>query len=187
MTDDLDDLRAALKAAPAPDGDAKARAMQLAMENFARMHDGLQGSTKAPRSSEDRNQAAPLNGVRRMLNYLTSRPALAVTTSAAALLVGVAVILPVADLRLPGRDPAPVVKTEAPVTADAPVETVEAEPVLPSPEPVAEAPVAPGDLGNVGRTEGAVAQDSAAMATAPKPEAKVEGDELTRSGEADAA
>ena len=73
MTDDLDDLRSALKAAPAPDAEAKARAMALAMENFER----LQGSTDAARSSEDRPRAAPLNGVRRMFQYLTSRPALA--------------------------------------------------------------------------------------------------------------
>ena len=111
MTDDLDDLRKLLTAAPAPDADAKARAIALAMENF----DRIQGSTDAPRSSEDRQSpAAPLNGVRRMLNFLTSRPALAVSTSAAALLVGVMVILPVADLRLPGRASLPV---EAPQTA----------------------------------------------------------------------
>jgi Ca-activated chloride channel homolog len=96
MTDDLDDLRKMLKAAPAADADAKTRAMALAMENF----DRLQGSTDATRSSEDRpTEAAPLNGVRRMLKFLTSRPALAMTTSAAALLIGVAVILPVTDLR----------------------------------------------------------------------------------------
>ena len=35
-----------------------------------------------------------------MFHYLTSRPALAATTSVAALIIGVAVILPVADLRL---------------------------------------------------------------------------------------
>ncbi|MCU0828206.1 MAG: von Willebrand factor type A domain-containing protein [Tabrizicola sp.] len=95
MTDDLDDLRMLLKAAPAPEADAKARAMALAMENF----DRLQGSADAPRSSEDRTKAAPQNGVRRMFKFLTSRPALAISTSAAALLIGVAVILPVTDLR----------------------------------------------------------------------------------------
>jgi Ca-activated chloride channel homolog len=115
MTDDLDDLRKLLKAAPTPDVDAKARALSLAMENFARLNDSLQGSTDAPRSSEDRQSpAAPLNGVRRMLNFLTSRPALAVSTSAAALLIGVVVILPVADLRVPGRASLPV---EAPQAA----------------------------------------------------------------------
>jgi Ca-activated chloride channel family protein len=122
MTDDLDDLRRALKAAPAPDADAKARAMQLAMENF----DRLQGTPQASRSSEDRTNAAPLNGVRRMFHYLTSRPALAATTSVAALIIGVAVILPVADLRI-GK---PTVV----------VETQKTEPVS-SVDPVAKAPV----------------------------------------------
>jgi Ca-activated chloride channel family protein len=95
MTDDLDDLRKMLKAAPAADADAKARAMALAMENF----DRLQGSTDATRSSEDRLEAAPQNGVRRMLKFLTSRPALAASTSVAALVIGVSVILPVTDFR----------------------------------------------------------------------------------------
>jgi len=112
MSDDLDDLRRALHAAPAPDGEAKARALALAMENFARLHDTRQGSPEASRSSEDRSNAAPLNGVRRMFHYLTSRPALAATTSAAALLIGVAVILPVADLRI-GK-PVAVETTETP-------------------------------------------------------------------------
>jgi Ca-activated chloride channel family protein len=126
MNDDLDDLRAALKAAPAPDGDARARAMKLAMENFDRLQGQRQGSTEAPRSSEDRSKAAPLNGVRRMFHYLTSRPALAATTSVAALIIGVAVILPVADLRIgkptvveaPKTEPAPPVEplAEAPLT-----------------------------------------------------------------------
>jgi Ca-activated chloride channel family protein len=136
VTDDLDDLRRALKAAPAPDADAKARAMALAMENFARLHDPLQGSKEASRSSEDRPGAAPLNGVRRMFQYLTSRPALAATTSVAALLIGVAVILPVADLRI-GK---PV--TEAPTTTPVvstehvakPAPTTEAT-ATPTPEP----------------------------------------------------
>jgi Ca-activated chloride channel homolog len=115
MTDDLDLLRAALRSAPAPDGDARTRAMTLAVENFARLHDQAQGSASPARSSEDRpSEAAPLNGVRRMLNFLTSRPALATTTSLAALVIGVAVILPVADLRLPVQTVAPEVKTEAP-------------------------------------------------------------------------
>ena len=130
MTDDLHDLRHVLKAAPAPDAEAKARAMQLAMENF----DRLQGSTQVPRSSEDRPKAAAMNGVRRMFNLLTSRPALAMTTSAAALVLGVAVILPVADLRPtgPGALPAsetPTAKRSAPADAAAPA-TAPADPAL---------------------------------------------------------
>ena len=123
MTDDLDDLRRGLKAAPAPDGEAKARAMRLAMENF----DRLQGMPEAPRSSEDRSKAAPLNGVRRMFHYLTSRPALAATTSVAALIIGVAVVLPVADLRI--GQPTVVVQ-EAP----------KATKIVPPTEPVAKVP-----------------------------------------------
>lgn len=113
MTDELDALRRGLQSAPAPDPVAKVRALTLAMENF----DRLQGSADPVRSSEARpTGAAPLNGVRRMLTYLTSRPALAMTTSAAALVIGVAVILPVADL----RQPAPQLRAEAPAKAAAP-------------------------------------------------------------------
>ncbi len=122
MTNDLDDLRRGLRAAPTADAEAKARAMSVAMENFDRLHESLQGLDDPTRSSEDRQTlAAPLNGVRRMLNFLTSRPALAVSTSAAALLIGVAVTLPVGDLRLPGLAEPPQVKTEAapPPMADA--------------------------------------------------------------------
>lgn len=125
MTDDLDDLRAALKRVPAPDADAKARAMQLAMENF----DRLQGSTDEARSSEDRQmKAAPQTGVRRMLNFLTTRPALATTTSIAALAIGVAVILPVADLQIGQPETPEVTKTETPLTGDTTVATKKAEP-----------------------------------------------------------
>jgi Ca-activated chloride channel family protein len=183
MTDDLSDLKAALRAAPAPDADARARAMALAMENFDRLQGQPQGSTEAPRSSEDRPRAAPLNGVRRMFHSLTSRPALTVTTSVAALVIGVAVILPVADLRLPGRVEAPATATEAakpevaqgesaadaavaeaPAT-DAPTDlarkaVVETEPV-PAPQPEA----APMDLAQEARP-GAPAATGGAMADA---------------------
>ncbi len=144
MTDDLDDLRAALGSAPAADPAAKARALTLAMENFDRLQGSPQGFGDPARSSEDRQSpAAPLNGVRRMLTFLTSRPALAISTSAAALLIGVAVILPVADLRLPGRTSpaveapqttAPKAATEAPADlarkaeADSLTSVAEAEP-----------------------------------------------------------
>ena len=146
MTDDLDALRAALRSAPAPDQDAKTRALALAMENF----DRLQGSADPARSSKDRQSpAAPLNGVRRMLNFLTSRPALAVSTSAAALLIGVVVILPVADLRIapaPTLQPqadAPAVREElarkAAPEADAAVASADAVSSVANAEPVPEA------------------------------------------------
>ena len=115
MTDDLENLKAALKIVPAPDADTRARAMALAMENFDRLQGQYQGSPGPARSSKDRpSEAAPLNGVRRMLNLLTSRPALAATTSIAALLIGVAVILPVTDLRI-GQ---PVIPTPDPTRTE---------------------------------------------------------------------
>lgn len=124
MTDDpdLDALKAALKAAPAADPQARDAALKLAMENF----DRLQGSTAPSRSSQDRPQGAGfLNGVLSMLNFLTSRPALAASTSVAALVIGVAVILPATRNNTPPVAP----KTEAPeapVPAPAPAETAAA-------------------------------------------------------------
>jgi Ca-activated chloride channel homolog len=67
MSDDLNDrdlaaLRAALRATPAPDADARAATLRLAMENF----DRLQGSTERPRPSEDRPvRAGFMDGVRK--------------------------------------------------------------------------------------------------------------------------
>ena len=98
MTDDLDDLKSALRALPAADPAAKAAAIALAMKNF----DGLQGSTNPTRPNQDRQkQAGFLNGVRKMLTSLTSRGFLAATTSAAALCLGLIVVLPALDKSRP--------------------------------------------------------------------------------------
>jgi Ca-activated chloride channel family protein len=142
MTDDLDALRRALQAAPPPEAGAKARAVTLALENFDRLQASRQGSAPEARSSQDRpDVAVPLTGVRRMLSYLSTRPALALTTSAAALVLGVAVVLPVADLRLPGHDAAH--SADAPVLA--PDAVARPEPAAPAgPATLAEAaPEAP--------------------------------------------
>ena len=188
MTDDLDDLRAALQTVPAPDADARARALALAMENF----DRLQGSAVASRPNEDRPQrAAPLNGVRQMLTFLTSRPALAATTSIAALMIGVAVILPIADIRI-GQSPLQQPQTETPVLGglivpeakpDTLAETNQAPADLArkaSPEvaatgtPVAEAPAALYEGEAAASTAGTMAD-----APAPKAEAAETGIALT--------
>lgn len=208
MTDDLDDLRRALKAAPAPEGEARARAMQLAMENF----DRLQGSTEPLRSSEDRTNAAPLNGVRRMFHYLTSRPALAATTSVAALIIGVAVILPVADLRIgkptvvvetPKTEPTPPIEPVAKAPVTEPVATTPSESVdpamgtLPKPAPTTEATGALGgeassaaDTGDVVITEGnssSLAQ-SGTMEASPTPKSReTASEDLARTMEGDSA
>ncbi|WP_112311882.1 vWA domain-containing protein [Pseudogemmobacter bohemicus] len=100
MTDDLNDLRAALKSAPASDPEARARALALAMENF----DRIQGSADQSRHKEDRpgadtpRRAGFFGGVRQMMNFLTAKPALLATTSAAALVVGLAFVLPLGTI-----------------------------------------------------------------------------------------
>ena len=91
MTDDLDKLKAALQTLPPADASAKAAALSLAMTNF----DALQDSGNPVRPNQDRpSQAGFLNGVRSMLTNLTSRGFLAATTSAAALCLGLIVVLP---------------------------------------------------------------------------------------------
>lgn len=110
MTDELDALKAALRAVPAPDAGAKAAAMQLAVENFARLQSSLQGSTEAARPMQDRPvKAGLLQKGLAMLNALKMKPVLAATTSVAALLVGVVVILP-----LSGKGPMQEARKKAP-------------------------------------------------------------------------
>lgn len=94
MMDEVDTLKAALRAVPAPDADAKAAAMRLAIENF----DRLQESTEVSRHKQDRPvRAGILQKGLAMLNALKMKPVLAATTSVAALLVGFVVILPLSD------------------------------------------------------------------------------------------
>lgn len=146
MTDDFDALRDALKrAAPAPDPDARARAMAQAMENF----DRLQGSAKAARSSDSPPaQAGVIAGVIAMLKALNTKPVLAASTSAAALMIGFVVVLPLTD-RLPGRADLPgavppvVADAEARLRREAPAEgNAAASSVAEAAPPVTEAPAA---------------------------------------------
>ena len=89
MTDDLEKLRAGLKALPPdPDPSVKAAALARAMESFGR----AQESAKQPRPMSDRpERAGLLTGVRDMLNRLTTRPALTMTASVAAIAVALAI------------------------------------------------------------------------------------------------
>lgn len=104
MTDELDALKAALRALPAAQPAAKANDLQLAMENF----DRLQESSDPLRPNQDRPQkGGVLTGVRTMLNALKTRPLLAATTSAASLLAGFAIILPLVGQGPLNRDIAP--------------------------------------------------------------------------------
>lgn len=93
MTDDLDDLKAAMRAAtPAPDPAKKAVDLALAQKNFV-TH---QGSTDAARQTSDRPQRGLFRGVRSMFQTLTSRGGL--VTSTALIAVGFVAFFPVADM-----------------------------------------------------------------------------------------
>ena len=176
MTDDLDRLKSALRAAPpAPDADAKARAMARAMENF----DRLQGSADAARSSDSPPpKAGVIAGVLSMLKSLSSRPVLAATTSAAALIAGIAVILPLTGqgplhrADLPDA-PAPVTGPEASSMAEAaPPEQRRAAPATDDqPMLATEAPAAPADAEADMLADAAPVEEMAAQ-PAPPPAAK---------------
>ncbi len=136
MTDDLDALRAALRATPAPDGDQRAATLRLAMENF----DRFQGSTDQPRPSQDRpSRAGFWMGVKTMLSNLNLRPSLVATTSVAALCLGVVIMLPPGSLTQGGQtggvivDSDPLPKTQG--TDAAPTETINPQvPVVVAPK-----------------------------------------------------
>lgn len=90
MTDDLDKLRAALKAAePRPDADVKARMIAAAEKNFA----AAQGSVAGLRPMSDRPQevAGFWTRMKAMIGTMTSRPALLATSSFAVLAVAVVI------------------------------------------------------------------------------------------------
>ena len=91
MSDDFDDLKAAMNAAtPSPDSARKAANLALAEENFAR----LQGSADEPRPMSERGPVARLgHGVKTMLNVMTTRAGLTLTTGLVA--VGLVMVLPV--------------------------------------------------------------------------------------------
>lgn len=112
---DLDRLTRALRDAPPPRSEARQQAIAAAMRAFDTLPQGSEGEM---RSSQDRPQrgAGFLTGVRSMLSQLSFRPILAATTSAAALGLGLFVVLPL------DRTPqGPVLPLPAPVADTAPV------------------------------------------------------------------
>ena len=139
MTDDLDDLRAAMHAAtPRPDPARRAENIALAQKNFA----DLQGSRDEARLTSDRPKTGLMTGVRNMFHTLTSRAALTATTAVVA--VGIVMLSPLGENLLPRRTPelrpepalvqeAPEALTRkaAPAPADAPI-VVEMESVADS-------------------------------------------------------
>lgn len=161
MTDELDALRDALKrTAPAPDPDARARALAEAMENF----DRLQETAALVRSNDSPpRKAGVIAGVLSMLKSLKLKPVLAATTSAAALVAGIAIILPLTE-RLPPSPP----------VGEAPLDTLaspapKSAPAAGQPAPGTLAETAPSPLDE--RSEVAVAAEPA-----PAPEAEAMAD-----------
>lgn len=117
-TDELDALKVALSRPTTPDPATKADAIALAMKKF----DAFQETSADARPNQDRpSRAGFLNGVRNMLTYLTSRPILSATTSAAALCVGLIAVMPL---------------TKTPITSP----VIPANKVAPAPQQSANAP-----------------------------------------------
>ncbi|MGZ9810985.1 vWA domain-containing protein [Pseudoroseicyclus sp. H15] len=84
--------RAASAATPAPEAGAKAAHLRLAQENFA----ALQGARDAARLTPDSPDGrGPIKGVRRMLNAITSRAGLGLTTAIVA--CGLVLVSPVGE------------------------------------------------------------------------------------------
>lgn len=92
MNDDLEALKAFMADVPSPDEDKKRANIALAKKNF----ENFQGSTNEPRLTSESTpiQARWISGVKNMFNALTSRAGLAITTSIAAVGVGVVVFAP---------------------------------------------------------------------------------------------
>ncbi len=165
MSDDLEKLRSALKAAtPDPDPAAKAAAMARAMESFDR-HQESEGEAR-PMSDRPKGTGFP-TGVLKMLMNLTSRPALTATASVAALCVGLIVVVPAIQKERPGSVAVPeVAETARERAADASVPEValsQAEPELqtaPADEEAAQAD----DVRTLTLAEPAPAPDPAAPA-----------------------
>lgn len=128
--DELEHLRAALKAAPPPaDPAVKAEALARALENFDALPTQAQENADQPRPKSDRPQGAGfLTGVRDMLNRLTARPALTATASVVAICVGLVTLEPglwqrpvaPAVAPKPATAPAPEVKKEGTASATSP-------------------------------------------------------------------
>ncbi len=171
MTDELDKLRAAFKAAtPAPDDSARQANLRAAQEIFA----ARQGSATGARPvSESQPKTGWLRtGANTMLNTLTSRGALAATTA----LVTVTVVLMTPALReivvpddplvkpeLAGSTAEPVIEPEIDLTATDSDEGILTAGRAPTAAPVTEPLAEPADLG-MREEEAMVMADSFAAA-----------------------
>ncbi len=145
MSDDLDDLKAMMRAAtPKPDADSKAADIALARENFAVLQEARDGA----RQTSDRPRKGLIRGVTDMLMRMNTRGALTATTALVAL--GMVVVVPDWHNAPALRGAQPVVteaddgladpgaRREAPVPEAAEELTLDVAPAEPA--PAAEAP-----------------------------------------------
>lgn len=150
MTDDLERLKAALRAAtPTPDPDAREAAIALAKKNFA----ARQGTTETTRLMHDgqEKRAGFVTGVMKMFEKLGVRSALYATTSLAVVGLGIVLVLPMEGFRPPTGIPelrkveeaAPLIEQmvqDDQTSGAVQYEMAEAEPLaVPPPAPVATA------------------------------------------------
>jgi Ca-activated chloride channel family protein len=189
VTDELDALRKALKAAPAPDAARRAETLAAAMVAFdAHQAERTQETAIETRPMKDRPvRAGFLQGVLGMLNQFSTRAVMGATVSAAAVIVGLAVVMPVLrDTKLPplapqthvGRTDAPV--ADAPVAEPAPAPSKTEAPATTRPlvaaMPDAGATVAPTAASPLDTSAGADAlAQTAPQPTAPPPTVDVTG------------
>ena len=161
MTDDLDDLKAALRAAPSPDPAAKAAALRLAMENF----DRLQGSTDPARLMDNRPQdgRGSRSGVIAMFKKFALRPALAATTSAVALVAGMVIVLPLIE-----RSPVPAAVENPKAIAEGGGAVLELKEELLADAPAVAAPAPMADTASGAQAMSRMALPQAGMALAPE-------------------
>ncbi len=163
MSDDFDDLNAlrdAMKAAtPKPDATRRAENLALARKNF----DDLQGSAKAPRPTPVTGLSGLFQGVKTMLNALTTKGGLTATTALVA--CGFLFLTPGGQDLLRPKGPigttvaegdVPVAPTIAPQTQNLPTDEIAKQvqapvaPVaVPVPETVEQMPMAADAVGGV--------------------------------------
>lgn len=161
MTDDLDDLKAALRAAPSADPAAKAAALRLAMENF----DRLQGSTDQARLMDSRPEdgRGSRSGVIAMFKKFALRPALAATTSAVALVAGMVIVLPLIE-----RSPVPAAVENPKAIAEGGGAVLELKEELLADAPAVAAPAPMADTASGAQAMSRMALPQAGMALAPE-------------------
>ncbi|MCO6384439.1 VWA domain-containing protein [Oceanicola sp. 502str15] len=130
MTDEFDKLKAALQSAPpAPEAQAKARAMALAMQAFDDEREEnaaiRQGLANGPRlTPEGPRKAGLMQGVREMFSKLSTKAGLAATTGIVA--AGLAAVVIIPQMQNGGgpeaitvsETPAPKERVQAPVRQD---------------------------------------------------------------------